>query len=131
MAEKLDDSKVRMGTVIAVRNLERGRFESEKYFALKVEDSDGGHEHWLLFTGHELSLFTLFTVEKLTDNLKEGRMYAISGRKGVQSYLTRISCGGEEQVVRIPAHLHAVAMKRAEENPEDIPSQSFLSDLMD
>jgi len=57
MAElRLDDEPVKMGRLLRVYNALRKKFSNANrlYYAVWVEDADGGNERCLLFTKNEL-----------------------------------------------------------------------------
>lgn len=128
MAEQLDREKVRMGNMILMRNEKRRTNENSEYFALKVENEDGGRERWLLLTRTECARLARFS-GSLVNAMKPGRLYAACDRRG-PLYLVRIG-NWKESAVRISTYWLARMEARARKNPEDLPKQGKLADLLD
>lgn len=141
MATLLNDAKVEMGRALPVQNTNKARLATDKYYAVKLEDITGEVENWYLFTRHEIDTFPRMCFD-LADEMKRGRIYTCTKQesldnKGAIRYLISIEFPDTEdkeyklETIMIPAGILLKGMKRAEKNPEDIPSQSLLQDLMD
>lgn len=128
MAEHLDKNRIEMGSLLLVKNLKRHPNENKQYYALKVENYLGDNEEWLLFTEREFrTQFKPFWVETVTDELKNGRMLQINN----DSFLLNVKHGDKVNPFKITRRLHDLALTRAKRNPEDIPAQSKIADLLD
>ena len=129
MALKLTNDKVLMGKVLPVFNLGKRKLESEKYFAVKIEDESGKKEEWLLFTEKELERTTI-DMGYITEMWKPGRVHPhnIGGKK---SYAVKLLVDNGVKTVLIGQSYLDRARERAKKNPEDIPSQSAIADLLD
>jgi hypothetical protein len=141
MANQLNNAKVEMGRAIPVQNTNKARLATDKYYAIKLEDFSGEVENWFLFTRHEIDSFQRMDFD-LASEMKRGRIYNCSKTEsseklGSIKYLISIEFPDSEdqeytlETIMIPAGVALKGMKRAEKNPEDIPSQSALSDLLD
>ena len=131
MAKKLDNTKVGMGVLIHVANLKRKPAANEDYYALKVEMLDGKNEHWLLFTQADLVRHKV-EIKGITDQMKLGRLYPDGlSLPTTKTCYVRFRDGDTEKTILLTDYHYRLAKARAERNPEDIPSQSFISDLMD
>lgn len=141
MAEQLNTVSIEMGRAIPMKNTNKARLATDKYYAIKVEDLSGTVEHWLLFTRHEIDSFTRIDFD-LTDKMKRGRLYNCSKSTAKDDnysirYIIALEFPDEEdkeyklETIMIPAGVALKGMRRAERNPEDIPAQSVLADMMD
>lgn len=129
MAKQLTDAKVLMGNVIPVENLKHRFGENLNYLAVKTEDESGDNEEWLLFTKKELER-TVLDMGGLTALMKPGRVYRYNVGKR-RSFVVRLVFNGCPQTVLIGKSIVERARKRASRNPEDIPKQSKLADMLD
>ena len=110
MAKQLNNVSVKMGTVIPVDNQDQKPTANSVYYALKVEDVTGKNEEWLLFTERELyEVLPEMTMWEGFQSGKKGRLFP---------------CKISERQIRVARH-------RALTNPEDIPDQSWISDMLD
>lgn len=118
-----------MGFAIPVANKGRKPHEKSLYFALKVEDQTGKKEEWLLFTKKELERSVL-DMGLVTEAWKPGRVYphVVGSRK---SFAVKIVTDAGAKAYLIGASVLESARKRALKNPEDVPKQSILDDMMD
>ena len=129
MAKKLTSDPVLMGVVQPVENLKRRFGEKNRYSAVKVEQADGEHEEWLLFTDKELERSKL-NIGPVGDGLKPGRIYPhVVGTR--RSWMVKLMYGKTPQLVLIGSSVIERARTRARKNPEDIPAQSWLADKLD
>lgn len=141
MAKQLNNVQIEMGVAIPMQNTNKARLATDKYYAIKVEDLSGTTESWLLFTRHEIDSFPRMSFD-LADKMKRGRIYNCTKtealeNKGAIRYLIAIEFPDENdeeytlETIMIPAGVALKGMKRAEKNPEDIPTQSLISDVLD
>ena len=141
MANQLNNAKVEMGRAIPVQNTNKARLATDKYYAIKLEDVSGAVENWFLFTRHEIDSFPRMCFD-LAAAMKRGRIYTCTKQdtldnNGAIRYLIAIELPDEADetytlvTIMIPAGVALKGMKRAEKNPEDIPQQSILSDMLD
>jgi hypothetical protein len=141
MATQLNNVKIEMGRAIPMKNTNKARLATDKYYAIKVEDLSGEVENWLLFTRHEIDSFQRMSFD-LADKMKRGRIYNCTKVESLENngairYLIAIEFPDEAdevytlETIMIPAGVALKGMKRAEKNPEDIPQQSALADMMD
>lgn len=134
MAKQIDNEKVKMGNLIKVENLNRKAPNATLiHYALKIEDSDGGNERWILFTERQKMAISKIVSCEISELMKPGRIYKgvkQSGQKPVA--LCRIgNLNGGFEIWILTSKQIATAERRAKCNPEDIPKQSKLSDLLD
>ena len=129
MAKQLTNDKVLMGNVLPVQNLKQKFGENTNYLAVKTEDESGIHEEWLLFTKKELER-TVLDIGGLTVLMKPGRVYHYNVGKR-KSFIVKLVFNGCPQTVVIGRSIIERARKRAGRNPEDIPRQSKLADMLD
>ena len=139
MAQKLDNTSVRMGYLIRVRNTGKKPSEKEMYYALKLEDQKDS-EFWVLLTSKEV---TRFKMAQLDDGLpvhKPGHLYCHHRvGKTWRSFAFIVlpnadptsAKPGPELCVTLTDALLKRGRKRAGRNSEDIPSMSWFKDLMD
>jgi hypothetical protein len=139
MAQKLDNTNVRMGYLIRVKNTGKKPSEKDLYYALKLEDRNDA-EFWVLLTSKEV---TRFKMAQLDDGLpvhKPGHLYCHHKvGKTWRSFAfivlpnpdPRSSKPGPELCVTLTDSLLRRGRKRAARNSEDIPSMSWFNDLMD
>ena len=141
-AEKLDSTPVRMGYVIPIRNQNKHMLACDTYFAVKTEDITGKREEWLMFSESELYFRPRVLIQgDILDGLKLGRLYGWGEETptGYASYIVRLMppkswldrWGTRPATVLIPYKTYLRALTRTRKNPEDIPSQSRLGDLLD
>lgn len=141
MAEQLNTVAIEMGRAIPMKNTNKARLATDKYYAIKVEDLSGTVENWLLFTRHEIDTFPRMVFD-LADEMKRGRIYTCTKKESLDNngairYLIAIEFPDEAdenytlETIMIPAGIALKGMKRAEKNPEDIPQQSIVSDMLD
>ena len=121
---------VKMGVVYNVANSYRKGSEKKYYKAINVEDEDGGNERWLLLTEAELSGVPEVQCDRLTGQLKSGRLVPMQFGK-VAKRLVKLSDDEEEKVLLIKESLVNKGEARAKANPEDLPKKSHLRDLFD
>lgn len=142
MPEQLTEDSIKMGYLLPMNNLNKKPSEVEKYFALKIEDSNGDNEEWILLTEKEILSRRTISIYEMTEDWKPGRMYSFSIGKISYVACNVVFCSdmssekrkhskGEKKVLLFSKSLLNVARKRAKSNPEDIPSQSKLSDFLD
>ena len=142
MSEQLTKDPVKMGRLLPMKNTRRRPNEAERYLALKIEDSNGDDEEWLLFTDNEILSKRSISIHEITNDWKPGRAYSIS--IGGSSYVAckvifceDISSGrrnyskDEKTILLFPRSSINVARRRASLNKEDIPRQSIISDIFD
>lgn len=137
MATQLNDAKIVMGRAIPVQNSNKARLAQDKYYAIKTEDLSGEVEQWLMYTRYEIDSFCRIDFD-LADSMKLGRIYNITPRdKNTIKYIIKIEVPDEEDkeytevVVMIPSGVALKGLRRAEKNPEDVPAQSVISDMLD
>lgn len=121
---------VKMGVVYNVANSYRKGSEKKYYKAINVEDEDGGNERWLLLTEAELSGVPEVQCDRLTGQLKSGRLVPMQFGK-VAKRLVKLADDEEEKVLLIKESLVNKGEARAKANPEDLPKKSHLRDLFD
>ena len=121
---------VKMGAVYNVANSYRKGSEKKYYKAINVEDEDGGNERWLLLTEAELAGVPEVQCDKLTGQLKCGRLVPMQFGK-VAKRLVKLSDDEEEKVLLMKESLVNKGEARAKANPEDLPKKSHLRDLFD
>ena len=121
---------VKMGVVYNVANSYRKGSEKKYYKAINVEDEDGGNERWLLLTEAELAGVPEVQCERLTGQLKSGRLVPMQFGK-VAKRLVKLSDDEEEKVLLMKESLVNKGEARAKANPEDLPKKSHLRDLFD
>lgn len=138
MAVQLNNEKVRMGTVLPVRNQKQKFGAARVYFAIKVESEDGRVEQWLMLTVGELEKLPVYDCGEWTEELKKGRLYPFSkeGQAG-HKYLLALKTVTwkpdqyEGRIVLLGDKLLEKAAQRAQKNAEDIPEQCMIADLLD
>ena len=133
MAKLLENISVSMGRLIKVANLSPRFGQNDVMYAANVEDQDGTNERWLLFTKHEVDSMSEVTGIVLH---KPGRLYyhhKIGGRGRCFVSLLRLDRANSvyKWNAVLPDALQRRALKRAQENPEDIPEKNKLKDLLD
>lgn len=121
---------VKMGVVYNVANSYRKGSEKKYYKAINVEDEDGGNERWLLLTEAELAGVPEVQCDRLTGQLKEGRLVPMQFGK-VAKRLVKLSDDEEEKVLLMKESLVNKGEARAKANPEDLPKKSHLRDIFD
>ena len=134
MAKQIDDEKIKMGNLIKVENTERqAPNETFSHYALKVENADGKNERWLLFTPRQQMAISKICSVEIAALMKPGRIY-----KGVKIQGKRLMAlcrignqNGGNEIWALTANQIKTAEKRAKKNPEDVPKQGILSNLMD
>lgn len=142
MPEQLTEDSIKMGRLLPMSNLNKKPSEAEQYFALKIEDSNGGNEEWILLTEKEILSRRTMSIYEITEEWKPGRMYSFSIGKTSYVACNVVFCSdmssekrrhfkGEKKVLLFSKSLLNIARKRAKSNPEDIPKQSRLSDFLD
>lgn len=137
MPKQLNDAKIVMGRAIPMQNSNKARLANDKYYAIKTEDISGDVEQWLMFTRLEIDKFPRVNFD-MADNMKLGRIYNISpADKDTVRYIISIEVPDEADkeyskiTIMIPAGVALKGLRRAKKNPEDIPEQSMLADLLD
>lgn len=143
MAQMIDDTPVKMGYLIPVRNTQRvSTLEGTEYYALKVEDFRGDDERWLLLTEGDVRGLSPRVEDGSTRDWKPGRiMVRMATRSRCWSNLLKVvlpkvlNPGKDEAertvLVCLPEAKLARGLARAKDNPEDVPSQGILADMMD
>lgn len=139
MAKQLNSVSVKMGTVIPVDNQDQKPTASSVYYALKVEDVTGKNEEWLLFTERELyEVLPEMTMWEGFQSGKKGRLFPCYRQDKMPQYITMIERPARNDVnvyvtvaVKISERQIRVARHRALTNQEDIPEQSWISDMLD
>lgn len=139
MAKQLNNVPVKMGTVIPVDNQDQKPTASSVYYALKVEDVTGKNEEWLLFTERELyEVLPEMTMWEGFQSGKKGRLFPCYRQDRMPQYITMIERPARNDVnvyvtvaVKISERQIRVARHRALTNPEDIPEQSWIGDMLD
>ena len=139
MAKQLNNVSVKMGTVIPVDNQDRKPTANSIYYALKVEDVTGRNEEWLLFTERELyEVLPEMTMWEGFQSGKKGRLFPCYRQDRMPQYITMIERPARNDVnvyvtvaVKISERQIRVARHRALTNREDIPEQSWISDMLD
>ena len=139
MAKQLNNVSVKMGTVIPVDNQDQKPTASSVYYALKVEDVTGKNEEWLLFTERELyEVLPEMTMWESFQSGKKGRLFPCYRQDRMPQYVTMIERPARNDVnvyvtvaVKISERQIRVARHRALTNQEDIPEQSWISDMLD
>lgn len=121
---------VKMGVIYNVANSYRKGSEKKYYKAINVEDEDGGNERWLLLTEAELSGVPEVQCERLTGQLKSGRLVPMQFGK-VAKRLVKLADEEEEKVLLMKESLVNKGEARAKANPEDLPKKSHLRDIFD
>lgn len=128
-----------MGTVIPVDNQDQKPTASSVYYALKVEDVTGKNEEWLLFTERELyEVLPEMTMWEGFQSGKKGRLFPCYRQDRMPQYVTMIERPARNDVnvyvtvaVKISERQIRVARHRALTNQEDIPEQSWISNMLD
>lgn len=142
MAKMLTNDSVIIGYLLPMENMERTPSEKERYYALKIEDSSGKNEEWLLLTENEILSRQIFSVEDLTKDWKLGRCFTTRiGRRTYSACRIRICETMSNEKITFPGKTELTLLftrsmissgrKRREKNPEDIPRQCKLRDLLD
>lgn len=139
MAKQLNNVSVKMGTVIPVDNQDQKPTANSVYYALKVEDVTGKNEEWLLFTERELyEVLPEMTMWEGFQSGKKGRLFPCYRRDKMPQYVTMIERPARNDVnvyvtvaVKISERQIRVARHRALTNQEDIPEQSWISNMLD
>ena len=133
MAELKTDDRVCMGQLIPV-----GEIGGQECFALKVEDSSGDNEQWLLFTRGELFNCSKLEIPSITESWKKGRMFQhrmYTYRIGHSFLAVRVSWPKtwalSDEVLLLTSELFKRALSRTAKNPEYVPKMSYLADLLD
>lgn len=130
MAKLITVGPVKMGVIYNVANNDRKGSEKKYYKAINVEDEDGGNERWLLLTEAELAGVPEVQCERLTGQLKCGRLVPMQFGK-VAKRLVKLSDDEEEKVLLMKESLVNKGEARAKANPEDLPKKSRLRDIFD
>lgn len=153
MVEKIDKVKTEAGKLIRVKNTDKLKLTNAKdiYYCIWVEDSDGGNERALLLVQSELDrilertsknkddVLTSDSSVKLEDvSIKHGRFIHVYNTKKKHwkepDYYNAVlveNTDGETITLLITDGEIVRFEHRADRNPEDIPSKSFLTDLFD
>lgn len=139
MTKQLNNVSVKMGTVIPVDNQDQKPTASSVYYALKVEDVTGKNEEWLLFTERELyEVLPEMTMWEGFQSGKKGRLFPCYRQDRMPQYVTMIERPARNDVnvyvtvaVKISERQIRVARHRALTNQEDIPEQSWISNMLD
>ena len=136
MANKLDNTPVKMGNVIKVENTDRKFGAASAYYAVKLENNKGKQEFWCLWTDQDLDV--LADVHGLSDakSFKPGRIYhkhtvGKSTRGFVALNFPAEDGKLKRRVVSITKTVIDKGLKRAKANQEDIPKTGWLADLLD
>lgn len=136
MANKLDNTPVKMGNVIKVENTDRKFGAASAYYAVKLENNKGKQEFWCLWTDQDLDV--LVDVHGLSDakSFKPGRIYhkhtvGKSTRGFVALNFPAEDGKLKRRVVSITKTVIDKGLKRAKANQEDIPKTGWLADLLD
>ena len=136
MANKLDNTPVKMGNVIKVENTDRKFGAASAYYAVKLENNKGKQEFWCLWTDQDLGV--LVDVHGLSDakSFKPGRIYhkhtvGKSTRGFVALNFPAEDGKLKRRVVSITQTVIDKGLKRAKANQEDIPKTGWLADLLD
>ncbi len=137
MAEQLNDVEIKMGTFIPVNNAKRRPNESNTYYAIKVEDEDGNNERWLLYTRKEIQKLSILIGSGWKDSLKAGRLYKLTRKRSssktfiIRAMYPQSDTDYVETVIQASERWLNRGLCRAANNKEDIPDQSWISDLLD
>ena len=132
-----------MGVTAVVANKNTKMSAARQYIAVWIEDESGKEstERCLLFTERLFSSLRRLDLPSCFDvsSMKPGRLYAMSAvttslnvtRRKELTPVVLLEHNGARSVYQLPLHKLEMAMRIAEDNPEDIPPRSALSDLMD
>ena len=129
----------KMGHLYKVANTRKKSTANAWYYAVKLEDADTGEEFWAMFTECQWVSFTAFWAPKkywlreALGKLGQFRKMPRNGKNGiiVTIDVSHVKKDGQALIVQITESALLKARARAEKNPEDIPYQSKLADLLD
>lgn len=139
MARKLDNTSIRMGYLIRVKNTGKKPSEKDAYYALKLEDQRDT-EFWVLLTSKEVTKFKMAQLDDGVQMHKPGHLYCHHRvGKTWRSFAFIVlpnpdpssTKPGPELCVTLTDALLKRGKKRAERNSEDIPAMNWFKDLMD
>lgn len=132
MAQKINKMKVEAGAIIPVKNISRHPAADEKYYAIWIEDFDGGNERCLLLTDREIVKLSLVSPCDIADKMKNGRLYVINVGHGATNLVKLTNMSNQDGfVVTLRNSALIVGEERAKKNPEDVPQKGFFTDLLD
>ncbi len=129
--------KIYLGKVVKVKNTNPKFGSAEFYYALKIEDYNGGNERIVLLTEQEFYSRPVFELWDNGKSMKAGRLYdlTISFMKP-QWKLIKITRPAEvkdqrEVVIAVTQKMIEKWEERAKDNPEDLPKEKFWKNLLD
>lgn len=130
--------KISLGKVVKVNNTNPKFGSAEFYYALKIEDYNGGNERIILLTEKELYSRPVFELWDKGKSLKAGRLYDLSvSFLKPQWKLVKIARPAEykgqreEVVIAVTQKMIEEWEKRAKDNPEDLPKEKFWKNFID
>jgi|APSaa5957512535_1039671.scaffolds.fasta_scaffold53114_2 hypothetical protein len=117
------------GHLVKVKNKYKKAVESEFHFALWVENKFDDDEQCLLFSQSDLSKIQTMTFCDFISIMDFGKLYRMGNAK---SYFIKINgLDKQEKVVRLNKTIFENGVTRAGKHPEDIPTKTFIQDLLD
>ena len=141
MPELLDDTPVKLGNVILVKNIEKSKRdektdrqinEPETYYSIQVEDYDSRHERCILLTAHEYRYLPEVSLpEEMTAKVLLGRLYPVNIGRTDAYFLAIIDRNKDKRIVRVGEWLLVKATDRAAKHPESVTKKNWFRDLMD
>jgi hypothetical protein len=117
------------GKLFKLSNSDRKPVESEFYFSLWVENKFDLNERCLLFSQSDLDKMQEVEFCDFKSVMDLGKLYRMGNSK---SYFIKIEdLEKQEKVIRLNKTVWDNGIRRAEKNPDDIPTKTFLQDLLD
>ena len=119
--------KTKMGVVKRIPNKNPKPFAAKEYYAVWVEDEDGGNNRCIMLTNRELYILPVFHCKECerTSGLI-GRLYAIYKS---HSYALALDVGGIRMLVQVSPGQLKIFERRASINLEDVPTRKLVDRL--
>ena len=141
MAVQLTNDSIKMGYVLPVANMGMKSKELPKYYALKIEDEDGGNERWILLSFNDLISRQILHLDGFSPKLGKKLKFSIGSKEYqfINVHLcedTKFKNGvelksGDNVILTFTDYIINRGLNRASKNQEDIPNQSLWNDLKD
>ena len=129
--EQLEDKKVKLGSLIKVKNTNKRKLENDVYVALQVEDLNGDNERCLLFTEIEIADMEKVQCDWIEKDLVAGRIYPITIGNRQTNLIKVFNQNDSTKLFRVSNTQLKRAEKRAAKNPEDLTKKSWFTNLID
>jgi hypothetical protein len=117
------------GKLFKIPNKDKTPIENEFYYSLWVENKFDNDERCLLFSSSDLTKIQEVKFCDFKSVMDLGKLYRMGNS---ESYFIKINgLDKQEKVVRLNKTIWENGIKRAERNPNDIPTKTFIQDLLD